>query len=48
MLIIMRDNFAAAVVTTVLMGTILYWFVALVARGAARTPAAADSNGGRR
>jgi len=48
LLILMRDNFAAAVVTTVLMGTILYWFVVLAARGAIRTPEPMSAAGARR
>jgi hypothetical protein len=47
-LIVMRDNFAACVVTTVLMGTIGYWFVALAGRGAVRTPDPATTAGARR
>ena len=47
-LIVMRDNFAACVVTTVLMGTIGYWFVVLAARGAVRTPDPAAPAGARR
>jgi hypothetical protein len=47
MLIMMRDNFAACVVTTVLMGTIAYWFVVLSARGALRTPEPTGRTGAR-
>jgi hypothetical protein len=47
LLILMRDNFAATVVTTVLMGTILYWFVVLAARGAVRTPEPMSAAGAR-
>jgi hypothetical protein len=48
LLILMRDNFAACVVTTVLMGTIGYWFVVLAGRGAFRTPDPATAAGARR
>jgi hypothetical protein len=47
-LIVMRDNFGACVATSVLMGTIGYWFVVLAARGALRTPPSATPPGDRR
>jgi len=47
-LIVMRDNFAACVATTGLMGTIGYWFVVLAARGALRTPPPATPAGAQR